>query len=165
MANTGSVVARKMVEFLTEPEKGISGAVAELAEASGVALAGIGPGQIVAQNVSIELNEKSLVVKYPAVHIYVDRVRNQLTEKFRRFSGKIRTVAEVRVSQDRLEGIEESLRLYVDGVTAVLDANRGSWGEGAFFTGGYEVSFDAVKHGGRNFLQVARVVFEVDLSV
>jgi hypothetical protein len=46
----------------------------------------------------------------------------------------------------------------------VLDSNRGSWGQGVFFTGGYEVSFDPVQHGGRNFLQVARVSFEVDLS-
>ena len=53
-----------------------------------------------------------------------------LTEKFRTFSGKVRTVAEVRVSQDRIEGIEEQLRLYVDAVTQVLDANRGSWGQG-----------------------------------
>jgi len=49
-------------------------------------------------------------------------------------------------------------------VTQVLDANRGSWGQGMFFTGGYEVKFDPVQHGGRNFLQVAKVTFEVDLS-
>jgi hypothetical protein len=46
----------------------------------------------------------------------------------------------------------------------VLDGNRGSWGEGAFFTGGYEVTFDPVQHGGKNFLQIAKVVFDVDLS-
>jgi hypothetical protein len=63
-----------------------------------------------------------------------------------------------------VEGIEEKLRLYVDAVTAVLEARRGSWGEGAFFAGEYEIVFEAVKHGGKNFLQVARVVFEVDLS-
>ncbi len=97
------------------------------------------------------------MVKYPVVHVYSDRVRNLLTEKFRTFSGKVRTVAEVRVSQDRIEGMEEQLRLYVDAVTQVLDANRGSWGEGAFFTGGYEVSIDPVQHGGRNFLQIAKV--------
>jgi hypothetical protein len=49
-------------------------------------------------------------------------------------------------------------------VVAVLDANRGNWGEGMFFTGGYEVKFEPVQHGGRNFLQIARVVFEVDGS-
>ena len=103
-------------------------------------------------------------VKYPVVYVYSDRVRNVLTEKFRNFSGKVRTVTEVRVSQDRIEGIEDQLRLYVDAVTQVLDANRGNWGQGAFYTGGYEVTFDPVQHGGQNFLQVAKVSFEVDFS-
>jgi hypothetical protein len=164
MANTGSLATRKMVEFLTASDTGIDQAVAQLAEDSGVALAPIPPTHIVAQNMSFELSERSLVVKYPVVQVYVDRVRNLLTEKFRKFSGKVRTVAEVRVSQDRIEGIEEQLRLYVDAVTQVLEANRGSWGEGAFYTGGYEVTFEPVKHGGKNFLQAAKVVFEVDLS-
>jgi hypothetical protein len=153
-----------MVEFLSEPETGMSSAVAQIAEESGVELSAIPPAQVANQNVSFELSEKSQVVKYPVVHVYTDRVRNLLTEKFRTFSGKVRTVAEVRVSQDRIEGMEERLRLYVDAVTRVLDRHRGNWGEGAFFGGQYEVSIDAVKHGGKNFLQVARVVFEVDLS-
>ena len=56
------------------------------------------------------------------------------------------------------------LRLYVDAVTQILDGNRESWGQGMFFTGGYEVKFDPIQHGGRNFLQLAKVIFEVDLS-
>src|SRR5207302_4218464 len=164
MANTASVAARKMVEFMTAPDTGIERAVAQLAEDSDVPLGTIPPPHITAQNISFELSERSLVVKYPVVQVYVDRVRNLLTEKFRKFSGKVRTVAEVRVSQDRVERIEETLRLYVDAVTQVLEANRGSWGEGAFYTGGYEVTFEPVRHGGKNFLQTAKVVFEVDLS-
>ena len=103
-------------------------------------------------------------MKYPVIHVYVDRVRNQLTEKFRTFSGKAHTVAEIRVSQDRIDGLEEQLRLYVDAVTGVLDTNRGSWGDGAFFAGGYEVTYEPVKHGGKNFIQIAKVGFDVDLS-
>ena len=164
MATTGSVAARKLVEFLTASDTGIGPAVAQLAEDSGVALEPVPPPHIVTQNMSFELSERSQVVKYPVVLVYVDRVRNLLTEKFRRFSGKVRTVAEVRVSQDRIEGMEERLRLYVDAVTQVLDANRGSWGEGAFYTGGYEATFEPVRHGGKNFLQAAKVTFEVDLS-
>jgi hypothetical protein len=165
MAKAGSVATRRMVEFLTAPDTGLAPAVAAIAEESAVELAPIPPAHVVNQNVSFELSERSPMVKYPAVHVYTDRVRNLLTEKFRTFSGKVRTIAEVRVSQDRLEGVEEQLRLYVEAVTQVLDANRGSWGEGAFFTGGYEVSIDPVRHGGRNFLQVAKVEFEVDMSL
>lgn len=164
MAITGSVAARKMVEFLTAPTTGIGPLVAQLANDTGVPLAPLPPEHIRNQNVPVALAEKGSAVKYPAVNVYADRIRNLLTEKFRTFSGKVRTVAEVRVSQDRIEGIEEQLRLYVDAVTQVLDANRGSWGEGAFFTGGYEVTFDPVQHGGRNYLQIAKVSFEVDFS-
>lgn len=150
--------------FLTDPEKGVGPAIGQLANDSSVSLSPIPAAQIVSQNVPPAIAEKALAVKYPAIHVYSDRVRNLLTEKFRTFSGKIRTVAEVRVSQDRIEGIEEQARLYVDAVTMVLDTNRGSWGQGVFFTGGYEVNFEPVSHGGKNFFQVATVSFEVDLS-
>ena len=165
MAKTGSVAARKVVALLSAPETGVARAVAELAEETGVTLAALPPAHVISQNVAAELSEKSQVVKYPVVHVYADRIRNELKEKFRTFSGTVRTVAEVRVSHDRIEGIEDRLRLYVDAVTRVLDSNRGSWGEGAFFAGKYEVTIDPVKHGGRNFLQVAKVTFEVDLSL
>jgi hypothetical protein len=129
-----------------------------------VEIAGIAAESVIAQNAPVALMEKSSAVKYPVVLVYSDRVQNLLIEEFRNFSGKVRTVAEVRASQDRIEGLEESVRLYVDAVTQVLDANRGDWGQGMFFTGGYEVKFDPVQHGGRNVLQVAKVIFEVDLS-
>lgn len=165
MAKAGSVAPRKMVEFLTSPDSGLGPAVAGIAQESGVDLAPIPAERVVNQNVSFELSARAQVVKYPAVYVYTDRVRNLLTEKFRTFSGKVRTIAEVRVSEDRIEGLEEQLRLYVEAVTQVMDANRGSWGEGAFFTGGYEVRIEPVRHGGRNFLQIAKVEFEVDLSI
>lgn len=165
MAITGSVATRKMVQFLTATDTGLGPAVASIAQETGVELAPIPVAHVMNQNVSVELSERAQVVKYPAVYVYANRVRNLLTEKFRTFSGKVRTVAEVRVSQDRIEGVEEQLRLYAEAVTQVLDVNRGSWGEGAFFTGGYEVSIDPVRHGGRNFLQIAKVEFEVDVSL
>ena len=164
MAQAASIVTSQVVAFLKAPNTGVSQAVGTLAADSGLALTPLPPEHVVAQNTSIAISERSLAVKYPVIHVYVDRARNLLTEKFRTFSGKVRTVAEVRVSQDRIEGLEDQLRLYVDAVTQVLDGNRGVWAQGVFFTGGYEVNFDPVQHGGRNFLQVAKVSFEVDLS-
>ncbi len=124
-----------MVGFLTAPDAGISALIAQLANDTGVTLAPVPPASIVNQNVPFALAEKAQAVKYPAMYVYTDRVRNLLKEKFRAFSGKVRTVAEVRVSQDRIEGMEEQLRLYVDSVTQVLDANRGSWGAGCVLRG------------------------------
>src|SRR5580704_18157250 len=165
MARTGSIVTGLLAGFLNDPTTGLGPTVATLGADAGIPLTPIPPAHVIQQNTPVALAERSAAVKYPVVHVYSDRTRNLLTEKFRTFSGKVRMVAEVRVSQDRIEGIEEQLRLYVDAVTAVLDGNRGSWGEGAFFTGGYEVSIDPVRHGGRNFLQIAKVEFEVDVSL
>jgi hypothetical protein len=168
MAQTASVAAQVFAGFLTATgtgaESAINQAVATAALDSGISLAPIPTAYIVTQNMAIEIWERASVVKYPLIQVYSDRVRNLLTEKFRTFSGKIRTVAEIRVSHDRLEGLEERLRLYADAVTQVLDSNRGSWGQGAFYTGGYEITFDPVKQGGKNFSQVAKVTFEVDMS-
>jgi len=164
MAQTSSLVTKLMVGFLTDPSAGLGSTVANVAADSGIPLTPIPPENVIDQNLPVAVAERSLAVKYPVVHVYSDRTRNLLTEKFRTFSGKVRTVAEVRVSQDRVEGLEDQLRLYVDSVTQVLDANRGTWGQGAFFTGGYEVTYEPVQHGGKNLLQIAKVTFEVDLS-
>ncbi len=164
MAITASVAAQKMVGFLTAPDTGVNQAVAQLASDTGVTLAPVPAAHIINQNVPFPLAERAKGVKYPLMYVYTDRIRNLLTEKFRAFSGKVRTVPEVRVSQDRLQGLEDRLRMNVDAVTQVLDANRGSWGQGAFYTGGYEATFEAVQHGGQNFLQIAKVSFEVDFS-
>jgi hypothetical protein len=161
MARAASIAAGKVAAMFTDSVAGLGAVLAEIAVDAGVELAGI---SVIAQNAPVALMEKSSAVKYPVLLVYADRVQNLLTEKFRNFSGKVRTVAEVRASQDRIEGLEDNLRLYVDAVTQVLDANRGDWGQGMFFTGGYEVKFDPVQHGGRNLLQVAKVIFEVDLS-
>jgi hypothetical protein len=164
MAQAASIVAQAVVNLLTATNAGLSGALGQISVNTGSALAPILPENIVLQNTPAGLAEKHLTAKYPAVHVYVDRVQNLLIEKFRTFSGRVRTVAEIRASQDRIQGLEEQLRLYVDGMTQILDANRGSWGQGLFYTGLYEVRFEAVQQGGRNFLQTAKVVFEVDLS-
>lgn len=165
MAQTASVVTGLVVGFLKATDTGVSQAVGQLANDMGIPAAPLPPEHIVAQNVPAAIAERALQVNYPAVYVYSDRVRNLLTEKFRTFSGKVRTMAEIRVSQDRIEGIEDQTRLYVDAVTQVLDGNRGNWGQGASFSGGYEIEFEPVSQGGKNFLQVATVSFEVDLSV
>ena len=120
--------------------------------------------QILAQNVPVELAERSTDVQYPVVNVYCEKIVNQLKEKFRNFSGKAIMTIEVRVSQDRLDGVQEQLQLYVDAATQVLDQNRGDWGEGMYYAGCYEATLGPVKHGGQNFLQTGKVIFEVGVS-
>jgi hypothetical protein len=116
------------------------------------------------QNTAAALAEKSQNVHYPAVYLYCERLTNSLKEKFATFSGKGRLIIEVRHSQDQIEGLEQKVEQYADAVCRVLDTARGSWQDGAYYTGGYEVTFSTVKHGGRNFLQTATIMFDVDVS-
>ena len=71
----------------------------------------------------------------------------------------------MRVTHDRLEGLDQMAQAYVDALTQVLDSNRGDWGDGLFYTGGYTVTYQPVKHGGKNFLQTAKVSFDLQVSV
>lgn len=120
--------------------------------------------QVRSLNVAAEMVERALGVKYPVVNVYCEKITNGLREKFRSFSGTVQMVIEFRHSQDRLEGLQDRLEALVDGAMAMLTTARGDWGDGMFFGGTYEVAFGGVKQGGRNFIQVAKVTFEIGVS-
>lgn len=143
---------------------GLPAAVEALVVQQGMKLPAITSQQIIGQNVAPDLAEQSTISNYPLVYVYCSKVVNELREKFRTFSGEAQMVVEARVSQDRLDQIEINLQAYVDAITQVLDDSRGDWGDGVFFDGGYEVTFSGVKHGGRNFLQIAKVAFDLEIS-
>ena len=123
------------------------------------------PIHIRAQNAAADLAERGEMVRYPTVQVYCEKLVNSLTEKFRTFSGTAQMAAEIRYSQDRLQGLQEGLEQCADAVTQVLDGNRGDWGSGMYYAGGYQVAFGAVKHGGKNYIQVAKVTFEIGVSI
>jgi hypothetical protein len=154
---------QKVVGVLAAPD-GLPAAVEALNLQQGMKLPSITPQQIIAQNVTPDVSEQSTANNYPLVYVYCSKVVNLLREKFRTFSGETQMVVETRVSQDRLDELETNLQAYVDAVTQVLDNSRGDWGDGVFFGGGYEVAFGAVKHGGRNFLQIAKASFVLEIS-
>ncbi len=162
MTSISNTLTGKVIQILTVAP-GIDAGVSSLAQATGIAP----PPQvkiITTQYTSVELAEKSLHAKYPAILIYCDKLSNQLREKFRPFSGKAHVTVDVRFSQDRLEGIGDRLQLYTETVCQLLDKARGDWGNGAFYAGGYEVVFEPVRQGGHNFLQTGRIGLEVEVS-
>src|ERR1017187_2034888 len=163
MAWVGSTVTAQVVALLSAPQ-GLNACVSTLAQAEDVTLPPVGENQILAQNVSIELAERSTDVQYPAANVYCEKIVNQLKEKFRNFSGKAIVAIEVRVSQDRLVGIENQLQTNVNAVTQVLEQNRGDWGEGMFYAGCYEAALGPVKHRGRTYIKAGKVTFEVGVS-
>jgi hypothetical protein len=157
------MAAARILKLLTS-SPGVNANLDTLGELQSARLAPVSEKQIAVQNVAFELTERSMEIRYPAVYIYCEKIRNLLTEKFRKFSGKAHMVIEVRLSQDRLEGLETALQLYADAVTQLLEQSRGDWGQGMYYAGGYEIAFDPVKRGGRNFIQIAKITFEVGAS-
>jgi hypothetical protein len=155
----------QVTEMLTDPAAGLAYQAAQVFQQEGIEFDSITSSQVIAQNVAPDLAERTAGVTYPAFYVYCDRITNSLAEKFRTFSGAVRMVIEARVSQDRLESVGGELQSYVEAVTAVLDANRGDLGQGLFFAGGYEVTFGPVKHGGKNYIQTAKVVFDLNVSL
>jgi hypothetical protein len=152
-----------VVSMLASTTDGVSVRVGAI-EQDDSSLQATGIRTIVALNASVDISEKTGYVQYPALLVYCDKLANTLVEKFRQFSGKAHMVVEVRHSQDTLDGIEASVQMFVDAVCAMLDDSRGDWGSGAFYSGGYEVSYEPVGRGGKNFLQRAKVGFNVEVS-
>jgi hypothetical protein len=163
VAQVGTACTKRVTEILIQPT-GLPFHAAEVLEREGIQLGELSAGQVMAQNVAFELAERTTGVKYPCFYVYCEKITNQLREKFRTFSGKARMVVDVRVSKDHLESLDGELQSYVEAVTRVLDSQRGNWEQGIFFGGAYEVAFGSIKHGGRNYVQSARVVFDLDVS-
>jgi len=166
MAQVAGVATKTVVNRLTAPTAaGLQASIGSIVIRESIELPQIGQSQIIGQKVAFEIAEKSPGVKYPVAYVYCEKLTNSLTEKFRRFSGKALMVVEIRISQDRMEELERKLQFYVEAVMNVLEQNRGDLGSGLFFGGEYQVEFGPVKHGGKNFIQIARVLFELDVSV
>jgi hypothetical protein len=165
MAQAGTLATKRFWELLTA-ETGLNTALSILGQGDEFELASIvlPERQVLTQHIAADLEEKTTGSRYPSFHIYCEQISNTLQEKFRTFSGTVRLVADVRVSQDRVENIGNLLHRYVDGLTFVLDNNRGDWGKGMHYGGGYDVAFLPVKHGGKNFLQSAKITFIVNAS-
>ena len=162
-AKIGSAITAKVVQRIIG-SNGVNQALAALTAADQALAGPLEAEQVRPQNVAADLAERGEVVRYPCLSVYCEKVVNQLEEKFRSFSGIVQMAIEIRHSQDRLEGLQEGLELYADAVMQVLTANRGDWGDGMFYSGAYQVAFGAVKHGGRNYLQAAKITFEMGVS-
>jgi hypothetical protein len=162
MANVTTSLTSYLFGLLTS-ETGLDTQLRAIAQEDGIGITDA-IRSIVVQNSAPELVERGQQVQYPAVYLYCEKLDNSLKEKFATFSGKGRLVIEVRTSHDRIEGLERMLERYADAACRVLDGSRGSWQDGAFYTGGYEVVYAPLRHGGRNFLQTAKISFDVDVS-
>jgi hypothetical protein len=158
------MASRRLAEIL-RADDGIGAVIVELQNTTDSGPASTDITAVLEQFIAADLAEKAATVKYPVIHVYCDRVSNKLTEKFRTFSGTASLVIDVRVTHDHCGDLQQALAFYVDAVTEVLHRRRGDWGGGVFYTGGYEIAFNAVKRGGKNYLQTALITLDVFISV
>ncbi|MGC8760202.1 MAG: hypothetical protein ACP5UT_11685 [Bryobacteraceae bacterium] len=160
MTFTTREVVDTLVELL-DGEGGLAHSLEHLKETYGQEPARPEAARIRILKGGTETVERASGARYPEVRVYCERIRSSPSEKLRRFSGEVRAVAEVRVSQDRLEGITERLQYYFDAVRDVLERRSGCIGPGLYLSGEYEVQVEPVKKGGSYFLQTARVLCTV----
>lgn len=159
----GSLATTKVVQLITAPS-GVNAGLAALTLPGAVA-GELSAAQVVSQNVAAEVAEKAMAVQYPTVSVYCEKLINNQSEKFRSFSGSIQMAMELRYSQDRLDGLQDAMATYADALLQVLEASQGDWGNGMYYGGAYQASYGPVKHGGRNFLQTAKITFEIGVSI
>lgn len=162
-AQIASSASALVIQRLT----GQNGSNANLAALTqgGASLMPFNPAQIRTGNIAPELADKSSAVTYPAANVYCEKLVNSQAEKFRSFSGSIQMAIDLRHSEDRVDYVQANLETYTDAVTGVLSANKGDWGNGMYYAGAYQVSFGPVKHGGKNFIQNAKITFEIGVSI
>lgn len=163
MAGYSGTLAAQVMALLTSTTSGINSRVTSI-EANDSTLKGLGIRAFVAQNVSAAVAEAAGQAQYPCVLVYCESVQNLQREKSRSFSGRVRLVIEIRQTQATLDAIDSNTEMYVDAVCALLGDARGQWGDGASYSGGYEVEYEPVTPGGTNFLQRAKINFAVELS-
>lgn len=163
MARIQTLATGRLAELL-RAEDGLSATCAELQNESGTPADTEVP-VLLEQFITADLAEKASTVRYPVIHVFCNRVVNQLTEKFRTFSGTASLAIEVRVTHDHATELQQVLAFYVEAVTEVLHRHRGDWGQGVFYTGGYEITFQPIKRGGKSYLQSAVITLEAHISL
>jgi hypothetical protein len=159
----GSAATAKVLQRISGPS-GVNAGVGALTQGEPDFAGLVAASQVRTQNVAAALSERAQGVKYPAVNVYCEKIVNDLKQKFQTFSGQVQMAIELQQSQDRLDGMQDLLEVYVDATMQMLDGNRGDWGDGMYYGGGYEVAFGPVKQGGKNFIQVAKVTFQVGVN-
>jgi hypothetical protein len=155
--------AQKFVAVLTNASA-LQQKLADLGAAVRPALPLITPGQVVLSSAGPDLADRNAQLSYPRVCVYSVGFKNTQLEKFRSISGGVSLVADIWSSADLVDHAELWLHFYIEGITELLMANRGDWGDGFCFAGGYDVQVQPPKGGGLGFVQAARLTFSLHVS-
>ena len=157
------LAAQKLSDLLTNRNT-LQEQIAAIAASCNAVVPAISSAQVLLSSAAPDIGDKNIQLTYPRVCLYSNTAKNLQTEKFRSLSGTIAVVAEVWASANLVTDIDRWIHFYVEALTEVLRQNLGDWGDGFFFSGVYDVQFQAPKTGGLGFVQSAKVTCTLNVS-
>ena len=160
MANLCIAALTSLRDYLLDSD-GINVGLSEIAARDGIYLPPMTSETVLLEHVPPKMADENEPAVYPAIYLYCEGMENQLLEKFRKFSGRIWIVADVRVSGERFIGLEAKSARYVEALAKVLEEHVGKWTDNLAYSGVHKVRFAGAEHGGRNFLQRSEVEIEL----
>lgn len=160
MANLCIAALNSLRESLVG-EGGVNGRLDEIAARDMVEPLTVEEERVVIRHAPPKLADEASVGRYPTIYLYCDRIENRLERKFSQFAGRVFLAVDVRVSGDSMEQLDGEIFRLTEAVTDTLASRHGRWTENLAFDGKYEVKFEAVRLGGRDFLQTSRVEIEL----
>lgn len=164
MATVGTQAARALQDLLGS-QTGVGLILAQRAAGERPGQPAYAIGRISMGHYALDLGDKSQGGRFPQMLVYCERIQNSLRQKFQRFSGTVDLVIEVRNSSDRIENMEQETQIYAEAVMDLLEQSRGEWRDGFYYSGQYEVQFEPVKAGGRNFSQTAKIRLPLEVNL
>jgi hypothetical protein len=158
------LAAQKLLNLLTNNDA-LTSAIGLLAAQAGMVVPPLTSSQVVLSSAGNEVADKEILLTYPRICLYSSQMKNAQWEKFRSFSGSIAVVAEVWASGNLIGDADQWIHFYVEGLTAILRANIGDWGDGFAFSGIYDVQLQPPKAGGFGYTELAKLTCSLDISL
>jgi hypothetical protein len=158
------LATQKLLNLLVNNDA-LTSAVSVLASQANVVVPPLVSSQVILNSASNDIADKEILLTYPRVCLYSSQIKNAQREKFRSFSGSIAVVAEVWASGNLIGDSDQWIHFYVEGLTSIMRANIGDWGDGFSFSGIYDVQLQPPKVGGFGYTELAKLTCSLDVSL
>ncbi len=160
-----TLLAAQKLQALLTTNDALMTRISSLAAQTGAVVPALTSSQVVLNSAANEIANREILLTYPRLCLYASQIRNAQREKFRSFSGYVVLVAELWASGNMIGDADQWIHFYVEGLTAILRANIGDWGNGFFFSGIYDVQLQPPKVGGFGYLELAKLTCHLEVSL
>jgi hypothetical protein len=159
-----TLLAAEKVSNLLTTQNALEQQIVTIASSCNLNVPSITPTQVILSSAGADIGDSNIQLTYPRICLYSGGMRNMQTERFRSLSGSITVAAEIWASGNLVTDTDQWIHFYVEAVTDILRQNIGDWGDGIFFSGIYDVQFQAPRPGGLGFVQSAKVTSNLIVS-